>query len=422
MDMKYGLPDKKKYPMPDRDHVMSAIKFFNYVSPNDEAELARNINKRIREYGIKNINVGEKNRFKKYYKRRLELTHGDEMNSYNEYPENDYRNYLMHYAKGEKAKKHKYLYIDKNDNYVYPEDLIPNAKRKIKQKAKGIKTAFTNAVSEVTSGNLLNKAKTKASQTTQKAKTAVASIRPTNIKRNFYKSTGYDKINAKNIASALRNSIKESSEARKQKKAEKKALKAQQKTDKYNRKLATKAYNRYLNTNKPKSGLAGWLQNRKAKKIASTPINQARKKYRDTGIDKNGSYLTYLKAIKGYSNRDIELRLTRANKAKKRRYKSEKFEAKVAAYDKKEKENLEKRNVARNRANKYASVIESLLPSNVIKKIPSHKNEDWNEIMDLELKPFNQSAWNTNPKPDPNKKTYTFWNPKQEKYITVTKK
>lgn len=67
-DMKYGLPDKKKYPMPDRDHVMSAIRFFNYVSPSDEKELARNILKRIREYGIKDINVGENNRFSKYYR------------------------------------------------------------------------------------------------------------------------------------------------------------------------------------------------------------------------------------------------------------------------------------------------------------------------------------------------------------------
>ena len=68
IDMKYGLPDKKKYPMPDRDHVMSAIKFFNYVSPSDEKELARNILKRIKEYGITDINVGENNRFGKYYK------------------------------------------------------------------------------------------------------------------------------------------------------------------------------------------------------------------------------------------------------------------------------------------------------------------------------------------------------------------
>lgn len=74
-DMKYGLPDKKKYPMPDRDHVMSAIKFFNYVSPSDEKELAKNILKRIREYGIEDINVGENNRFGKYYNSDGYLVH-----------------------------------------------------------------------------------------------------------------------------------------------------------------------------------------------------------------------------------------------------------------------------------------------------------------------------------------------------------
>ena len=74
-DMKYGLPGKKKYPMPDRDHVMSAIKFFNYVSPSDEEELARNILNRIREYGIEDINVGEDNRFGKYYKADDHLEH-----------------------------------------------------------------------------------------------------------------------------------------------------------------------------------------------------------------------------------------------------------------------------------------------------------------------------------------------------------
>lgn len=69
-DMKYGLPRKKKYPMPDREHVRSAIKFFNYVSPSDEKELARNIIARIKEYRIVGINVGKENRFRKYYKPR----------------------------------------------------------------------------------------------------------------------------------------------------------------------------------------------------------------------------------------------------------------------------------------------------------------------------------------------------------------
>ena len=64
----YALPEKRKYPLPDRAHVMSAIRFFNYVSPEDEERLAKAILKRMRELGIAKVNVGKVNRFGKYYK------------------------------------------------------------------------------------------------------------------------------------------------------------------------------------------------------------------------------------------------------------------------------------------------------------------------------------------------------------------
>jgi hypothetical protein len=67
-DSTYGLPERKAYPMPDEKHVRSAIRFFNYASAEEEKELAENINKKIRKFKIKDINVGEKNRFKKYYR------------------------------------------------------------------------------------------------------------------------------------------------------------------------------------------------------------------------------------------------------------------------------------------------------------------------------------------------------------------
>lgn len=66
-DADYGLPGQKKYPMPDESHVRSAIRFFNHVDPSDEAELARNINKKIKQYGL-DVNVGKDNRFSKYHK------------------------------------------------------------------------------------------------------------------------------------------------------------------------------------------------------------------------------------------------------------------------------------------------------------------------------------------------------------------
>ena len=75
-DMKYGLPEKKAYPMPDRKHVMSAIKFFNYVSPKDEEALAKAILARMDEYGISEVNVGPDNRFGKYYEKTSLKHHG----------------------------------------------------------------------------------------------------------------------------------------------------------------------------------------------------------------------------------------------------------------------------------------------------------------------------------------------------------
>ena len=65
----FGLPHTKQYPMPDKKHVKSAIRFFNYVSGEDEAELAKNINNRIKYFDMADdINVGDGNRFKKYFK------------------------------------------------------------------------------------------------------------------------------------------------------------------------------------------------------------------------------------------------------------------------------------------------------------------------------------------------------------------
>ena len=67
---KYGLPKVKKFPLPDRRHVISAIRFFNYATPSQEEELARAIIKRAKEYGVdlSKINIGDNNRFKKYMK------------------------------------------------------------------------------------------------------------------------------------------------------------------------------------------------------------------------------------------------------------------------------------------------------------------------------------------------------------------
>lgn len=62
----FGLPELKKYPMPDKAHVLAAILMFNHVDPQHEEELARNIIKKMKEYNISFDTVGDKNRLKKY--------------------------------------------------------------------------------------------------------------------------------------------------------------------------------------------------------------------------------------------------------------------------------------------------------------------------------------------------------------------
>lgn len=72
----YGLPDEKKYPMPDKKHVLLAIKFFNSTEdPEKQKTLAANINKRIKDFNMESeVNAGDKNRFKKYWKPTTEST------------------------------------------------------------------------------------------------------------------------------------------------------------------------------------------------------------------------------------------------------------------------------------------------------------------------------------------------------------
>lgn len=77
-DLKYGIPQLKKFPMPDKQHVISAIKFFNYVTPKYEKQLAKAILARMKEYGMSfdDFGVGEDNRFKKYIPEQALAHHG----------------------------------------------------------------------------------------------------------------------------------------------------------------------------------------------------------------------------------------------------------------------------------------------------------------------------------------------------------
>lgn len=52
-DSDFGLPSERKYPLTDRQHVVKAIQFFSYCPSDKKKELAKNINRRAKELGMK---------------------------------------------------------------------------------------------------------------------------------------------------------------------------------------------------------------------------------------------------------------------------------------------------------------------------------------------------------------------------------
>lgn len=65
-DEVFGIPEERKYPMPDRKHTISAMKLFNHCEKKYEEELAKHIIKNIEKYNIDPSFVGPKNRLRKY--------------------------------------------------------------------------------------------------------------------------------------------------------------------------------------------------------------------------------------------------------------------------------------------------------------------------------------------------------------------
>lgn len=88
------------------------------------------------------------------------------MNEFYSYPENDYRNYLMHWGKGKESKNHKYIsrFMGKNKKwqYIYPEDLKNGAKNLL-NKIKGTGKAEAEAPSETQEAEVSAEGTTKAS-------------------------------------------------------------------------------------------------------------------------------------------------------------------------------------------------------------------------------------------------------------------
>jgi hypothetical protein len=61
----FGLPDTRSYPMPDENHVRSAISMFNRSNEKDRHKLAQAIQRKIKKFGM-NIDLKNNKTISKY--------------------------------------------------------------------------------------------------------------------------------------------------------------------------------------------------------------------------------------------------------------------------------------------------------------------------------------------------------------------
>lgn len=67
-DSEFGLPELRKYPLNDEEHIKEAIKFFHFCSGKNKPELAKNISNKVKKLKlIGKVTVSKKNPFKKYF-------------------------------------------------------------------------------------------------------------------------------------------------------------------------------------------------------------------------------------------------------------------------------------------------------------------------------------------------------------------
>ena len=65
-DSAFGVPEKRKFPLNDRAHVIAAIKFFNRADDEDKEYLAKKIKAAMKKYNISDDKIGKKNELRKY--------------------------------------------------------------------------------------------------------------------------------------------------------------------------------------------------------------------------------------------------------------------------------------------------------------------------------------------------------------------
>lgn len=127
-DSMFGIPELRKYPLNDESHVRDAVKKFNYVDAEHEKELAMNINKAITRFEIKDLKVGEENRFKKYLPAVEEVE--EDMNLY----END----VFQYQYSPEYKSNRFGIINNKECFYIANDTITEALSRYDTKIKRI--------------------------------------------------------------------------------------------------------------------------------------------------------------------------------------------------------------------------------------------------------------------------------------------
>lgn len=66
-DSDFGLPNERQWPIHDESHVRSAIQNFHWCPKEKQRELAKNILKAMRKFGMQNVEVSQGNPFATYY-------------------------------------------------------------------------------------------------------------------------------------------------------------------------------------------------------------------------------------------------------------------------------------------------------------------------------------------------------------------
>lgn len=67
-DSDFGLPESRSFPLNDESHIRSAIRFFKFAKKSEKRELAKNINKKLKQFDMK-VKVSKSNPFYSYVDR-----------------------------------------------------------------------------------------------------------------------------------------------------------------------------------------------------------------------------------------------------------------------------------------------------------------------------------------------------------------